>query len=139
MTLHRAVLADLLDAEVRQARNKLGDAASDLRRDGTNVLITLRRPDGSWNLLLDGSRYDSEPFDVTLVNDQGGVLALEKWIPGFAWGMHPSLNTPFVCVSGTRGYYSHESHYTERWDSSRYSLRLDSLIESLLRKAGLHV
>lgn len=138
MALHPAVLADLLDEEVRQARIKLGEDAGDLRREGTNVLITVKRPDGTWNLLLDGSRFDSEPFDVTLVDDDGEVLALEKWIPGFALGIHPSLNVPFVCVSGTRGYYAHESHFTERWDSHRFSMRLDSLLDFLLRKAGVH-
>ncbi len=134
MALHPAVLADLLDEEVRQARIKLGEHAGDLRREGTNVLMTVKRPDGTWSLLLDGSRYDSEPFDVTLVDNDGGVLPLEKWIPGFALGIHPSLNVPFVCVSGTRAYYAHESHFHERWDSHRFSMRLDSL----LRKAGVH-
>lgn len=138
MTLHPAVLADLLDAEVRRARMKLGENAGDLRRVETNILMTLNRGDGSWNLQLDGSRYDSEPFDATLVDDNGAVLAVEKWIPGFGLGIHPSLGVPFVCVSGTRGYYSHESHFTERWDSHRFSLRLDSLLDSLLRKAGIH-
>lgn len=138
MALHPAVLADLLDTEVRRASLKLGEAAGDLRRVGTNILMTLVREDGSWNLRLDGSRYDSEPFDVTLVDDEGEILAVEKWIPGFGLGIHPSLGVPFVCVSGTRGYYSHESHFSERWDSHRFSLRLDSLLESLLRKAGIH-
>ena len=52
---------------------------------------------------------------------------MEQWIPGFGLGIHPSLGVPFVCVSGTRGYYAHESHFAERWDSHRYSMRLDSL------------
>lgn len=138
MALHPAVLADLLDREVRQARNKLGEAAGDLRRVGTSILMTLVREDGCWNLRLDGSRYDSEPFDATLVDDEGEILAVEKWLPGFGLGIHPSLGVPFVCVSGTRGYYSHESHFSERWDSHRFSMRLDSLLESLLRKAGIH-
>jgi hypothetical protein len=138
MALHPVILADLLDTEVRRARQKLGGAAGDLRRVGTDIHMTLIRGDGSWNLRLDGSRYDAEPFDATLVDDEGEILTLEKWIPGFALGIHPSLNVPFVCVSGTRGYYSHESHYSERWDSHRFSMRLDSLLESLLRKAGIH-
>jgi len=138
VALHPAVLADLLDEEVRQARAKLGPAASDLRRVGTDVVIKIVREDGAWTMRLDGSRYDSEPFDVTLVDDEGAILPLEKWIPGFALGIHPSLNVPFVCVSGTRGYYSHESHFAERWDSHRYSMRLDTLLDFLLRKAGVH-
>ena len=138
MALHPMVLADLLDTEVRRARLKLGEGAGDLRRVGTNILMTLTRDGNSWNLQLDGSRYDSEPFDATLVDNDGQILPLEKWIPGFALGIHPSLGVPFVCVSGTRGYYAHESHFTERWDSHRFSLRLDSLLDSLLRKAGIH-
>lgn len=138
MVLHSAVLADLLDTEVRRANLKLGDMAGDLRRVGTNILMTVVREDGSWNLRLDGSRYDSEPFDATLVDGEGEILAAEEWIPGFGLGIHPSLGVPFVCVSGTRGYYSHESHFSERWDSHRFSMRLDSLLESLLRKAGIH-
>lgn len=138
MALHPAVLADLLNTEVRRARLKLGEDAGDLRRVGTNILMTLTRDGNSWNLQLDGSRYDSEPFDATLVDDDGQILPLEKWIPGFALGIHPSLGVPFVCVSGTRGYYAHESHFTERWDSHRFSMRLDSLLDSLLRKAGIH-
>lgn len=138
MTLHPAVLADLLDTEVRRARLKLGEDAGDLRRVRTNILMTLTRDGSSWNLQLDGSRYDSEPFDARLVDDDGQILPLEEWIPGFALGIHPSLGAPFVCVSGTRGYYAHESHFTERWDSHRFSMRLDSLLDSLLRKAGIH-
>jgi hypothetical protein len=138
VALHPAVLADLLEGEVRQARRRLGDRAGDLRRVGSNVVLTMTRPDGTWILQLDGSRYDSEPFDVTLVDDDGEVLPLERWIPGFALGIHPSLNVPFVCVSGTRGYYAHESHFAERWDSHRFSMRLDTLLDFLLRKAGIH-
>lgn len=138
MALHPAVLADLLDTEVRRARLKLGDRAGDLRRVENDIMMTLTRDDRSWNLKLDGSRYDSEPFDATLVDDNGQILAAEQWIPGFGQGIHSSLGVPFVCVSGTRGYYAHESHFTERWDSHRFSMRLDSLLDSLLRKAGLH-
>ena len=138
MALHPAVLADLLDAEVRRARLKLGKRATDLRRVGTNIVMPMTRDDGTWNLQLDGSRYDSEPFDATLVDKDGQILPAEQWIPGFGLGIHPSLGVPFVCVSGTRGYYAHESHFTERWDSHRFSMRLDSLLDSLLRKAGIH-
>lgn len=138
MALHPAVLADLLDDEVRQACRRLGARAGDLHRVGSNLVMTVTRPDGAWVLQLDGSRYDSQPFDVTLLDVDGELLPLEKWIPGFALGIHPSLNVPFVCVSGTRGYYAHESHFAERWDSHRYSLRLDSLLDSLLRKAGIN-
>jgi hypothetical protein len=137
VTLHPVVLADLLDREVRQARQRLGPRAGDLRREGSDVTMSLVRPDGTWTMRLDGSRYDGEPFDVALVDHDGQVLPVERWIPGFHLGVHPSLNVPWVCVSGTRGYYAHESHFTDRWDTSRYTLRLDTLLDHLLRKAGL--
>lgn len=137
MSLHPVVLADLLDTEVRQARDRLGQRVHDLRREGDNLLMTLVRPDGTWTLRLGGERYDAEPFDVALVNDDGAVLPLERWIPGFAHSVHSSLGVPWVCVDGTRAYYCWEGHHAERWDSIRYAKRADSLLEHLLTKAGL--
>jgi hypothetical protein len=137
MALHPAILADLLDIEVEQARSRLGERACDLRRRGSALVMTLRRPDGTWTLRLDGSRYDAEPFDVALVDENGAVLPLERWIPGFAHGIHSSLQVPWVCVSGTRAYYAHESHFAERWDAVRYAHRADSLLAHLLHKARL--
>jgi hypothetical protein len=137
MALHPVVLHELLDAEVALARRRLGPRANDLRRTDDSLVMTLIRPDGSWTLQLDGSRYDAEPFDVALVDDAGAVQPLEAWIPGFALGIHTSLGVPWVCVSGTRGYYSHESHFGERWDSIRFTARADSLLDHLLRKVGL--
>jgi hypothetical protein len=137
MALHPSVLADLLDAEVRLVRSRLGPRAHDLHRRGSNLLMTLVRPDGTWTLRLDGEQYDAEPFDVALVDDDGVVLPLERWIPGFAHGMHSALGVPWVCVNGTRAYYAHESHFAERWDAIRYTNRADSLLGHLLTKAGL--
>ena len=137
MALHPTVLADLLDAEVEQARRHLGSRANDLRRHDDALVMTLVRPDGTWTLRLDGSRYDAEPYDVALVDAAGVVLPLEAWIPGLGFGLHPTLGVPWVCVSGTRGYYCHESHYLERWDAVRYRDRADTLLDKLLGKAGL--
>lgn len=47
MTLHPLVLADLLDAEVELARDRLGERAFDLRREGDALLMSLVRPVGS--------------------------------------------------------------------------------------------
>ena len=137
MTLHPIVLADLLDIEVEQARDLLGERAHDLRREGSDLLMTLRRPDGTWTLRLDGSRYDAEPFDVALVDEHAEILPLERWIPGFAHGIHSSLQVPWVCVDGTRAFYAHESHYADRWDTVRYVHRTSSLFAHLLKKVGL--
>lgn len=137
MALHPVLLAELLDLELERAREKLGDRAGDLHREGTHLLMTLAQGERSWTLRLDGTRFDAEPYDVALVDSEGNVLPIEDWIPNFALGIHTSLNVPWVCVNGTRAYYAHESHYKERWDHDRSALRADSLLEKLLAKVGL--
>lgn len=137
MSLHPAILVDLLDREVAQARSFLGSRANDLHRDGCHLLMTLIRPDGEWILRLDGTHFDTEPYDVALVDEDGVILPIELWIPGFAQGIHPVLNVPWVCVSGTRGYYLYQGHHLARWDTDRYSSRADSLINHLLIRAGI--
>lgn len=137
MALHPAVLHELLDAEVQVARARLGSRAGDLHRSGTALVMTLARPDGIWTLRLDGSGYDAGPFDVALVDDDGAVLRIEDWIPGLAHSVHPVLGVPWICMSGTCAYYCYPGHHQDRWDAHRFQLRADSLLDSLLRKAGL--
>ena len=115
------------------ARLRLCDLAGDLRRVGSDILMTLAREDGAGT--------SARRFAIRLRAVRRGPRRRlrrdprgRQWIPGFGLGIHPSLGVPFVCVSGTRGYYAHESHFAERWDSHRYSMRLDSLLESLLRR-----
>lgn len=135
--LHPTILADLLDSEVALARHALGDRAGDLRRDGLRLVMTLARPDGTWRLRLDGARFDAEPYEVALGDSHDELLPLEGWPPSFAHGVHPVLGVPWVCVSGTRGFYLYEGHHGDRWDAVRYSARADTLLERLLTKAGL--
>jgi hypothetical protein len=137
VALHPAVLRRLLDSEVEVARSRLGSRTGDLHRDGEALLMTLVRPDGSWTLRLDGSRYDADPLDLALVDEGRAVLALERWSPGLAQGMHPVLQVPWACISGTRGYYCCPGHHQERWDAVRFQLRADSLLDTVLRKVGL--
>jgi hypothetical protein len=137
MVLHPAVLRDLLDLEVEVARTRLGSRAGDLHRDGDALVMTLVRPDGSWRLQLDGRGYDAEPFDLALTDDDGAVLSLERWIPGLAQGIHPVLQAPWACISGTRGYYCYPGHHQDRWDTARFQLRADSLLDTVLRKVSL--
>ncbi|BEP15932.1 hypothetical protein acdb102_42430 [Acidothermaceae bacterium B102] len=137
MALHPALLDELLDLELDRARARLGERAGDLHREGPHLLMTLTVAQRSWQLRLDGTRFDAEPYDVALVDTDGDVLPLEDWIPGFAHGIHTSLQVPWVCVNGTRAYYAHESHFKERWDHDRATLRADSLLLKLLAKAGL--
>ena len=137
MALHPAVLHDLLDLEVQVARTRLGSRAGDLHRDANTLRMTLIRPDGSWTLRLDGAGYDAEPFDLALVGDDGEVLPLEAWIPGLAHSVHPILGVPWACISGTRAYYRYPGHHQDRWDTARFQLRADSLLDTVLRKVGL--
>lgn len=137
MALHPQVLSGLLDIEVEQARALLGPRAGDLRHDDGMLLMTLERPDGSWNLRLDARDFDAEPYDLTLVDEAGRPLPLEAWPSGLGYGIHPVLATPWACVSGTRAYYSYPGHHAERWDTGRYSLRADTLLRHVLRKVGL--
>lgn len=137
MVLHPTVLHDLLDVEVEVARAALGTRAGDLHRDDSSLLMTLQRPDGAWILRLDGSRYDAEPFDLALVDNDGAVLPMDRWIPGLAHSVHPVLHVPWICISGTRAYYCFPGHHQDRWDAARYLLRADSLLDIVLRKVNL--
>lgn len=137
MPLHPAVLRDLLDLEVEVARARLGSRAGDLHRADDALVMTLIRPDGSWTLQLDGYRYDAEPFGVALVDDEGQVLPIDRWIPGLVHSVHPVLQVPWACISGTRGYYCYPGHHHDRWDAARFQLRADSLLDTVLRKVGL--
>lgn len=137
MPLHPVVLADLLDVEVEQARSVLGDRAGDLHREGPFLRMTITRPDGTWPLQLDGTRFDSEPYDVALVDDDGQILPIDRWIPGVAHSVHPVLGVPWICISGTRAYYAYPGHHLDRWDAGRYSLRADSLIRRILERVGV--
>lgn len=131
------MLSDLLDAEVEQAKALLGPRVGDLRHEDGAILMTLTRPDGSWNLRLDARDFDAEPYDLALVDDVGQTLPLEAWTPGLGYGIHPVLGTPWACISGTRAYYSFPGHHAERWDTGRYALRADTLLRRVLEKVGL--
>jgi hypothetical protein len=136
MTLHPTVLADLLDIEVEQARSALGDRAGDLHREGPFLRMTITRPDGTWMLQFDGTHFDSEPYDVALVDGNGTVLPFDCWIPGLAHSVHPVLGVPWVCISGTRAFYAYPGHHLDRWATGRYSLRADTSIRRILDRVG---
>ncbi len=137
MALHPRVLSELLDAEVEQARAALGARAGDLRHEDGVILMTLTRPDGSWNLRLDARDFDAEPYDLSVVDTAGHTLPLEAWPPGLAHSVHPVFGTAWACISGTRAYYSYPGHHADRWDTGRYSLRADTLLRHVLQKVGL--
>ena len=137
MTLHPEVLAELLDLEVQAARTALGERAGDLRREGSHLLMTLDRRDGTWTLRLDGTNYNAQPYDLALIDDSGAVLPLEQWIPGLAHSVHPVLHRAWACISGTAAYYSFPGHHAERWDAVRYDQGAASLLGVVLKKVNL--
>jgi hypothetical protein len=136
VTLHPALLHELLDAEIAVAMQRLGSRVAGIRRDGHVVQTPVTAPDGrrAW-LSLDGRHYDAEPFSVSMVDD-GGSTGSEVWPPALLGGIHPVFRRPFVCVRGCAEYYTHPSHFQDRWDASRNQLRLADLLDHLLRKAG---
>lgn len=137
MALHPELLAELLDSQVQVARAALGKRAGDLHREGSNLLMTLKRDDGTWMLRLDGAGYNAQPYDLALVGADGAILPLEAWIPGLAHSVHPVLNHPWACISGTAAYYSFPGHHVERWDAVRNQQGADSLLAKVLRKVNL--
>lgn len=137
MTLHPELLGELLDLEVQVARTALRERAGDLHRDGSFLLMTLKRDDGQWTLRLDGTHYNAQAYDLALVDTAGNVLPFDAWIPGLAHSTHPILNRAWACISGTAAYYCFPGHHAERWDAVRYQQGADSLLATVLKKVNL--
>jgi hypothetical protein len=119
------------------ARRRLGNRVTGIRRDGATARTPVTAPDGTrvW-LCLDGTGFDAEPFAVTITEDDGSAAPAGRWPAGLLSGIHPVLGRPFVCVRGCAEYYSHPSHFQDRWDTVRPALRLAELLDHLLRRAG---
>lgn len=135
--LHHRILSDLLDDELETAQARLGARCVGLAHDGRYVRCPLQ-PLGAlprW-LRLDGSRYDAEPFRVTVCGEDDTPLAAEQWPAGLMHSVHPVLGVPFSCVQGTWEYHLHPGHHQDRWDAHRSRLRMADLLDHLLRKAG---
>jgi hypothetical protein len=135
--LHPTLAAEMLDAEVEVARDRLGDRVSAITRSGTTIQVPYRSPHGqSVRLQLDGAHYDAEPFRVAVVDDGGSVVEHGRWPAGLSHSIHPVLGRPFACVRGTFEYHCHPSHLNDRWDTYRSTIRLVDLVDHLLRKSG---
>ena len=137
MSLHPALLAEMLDEEVAVARQELGGRISRLEVVDTGVLCHLAGTNvGNAILALDGQSYDAEPFRVTVIDESGAVADQPRWPGSLFHSIHPGLSRGFVCVRGTFEYHCHPSHLNERWDTYRTTLRLPRLLDHLVRKAG---
>lgn len=134
--LHPSLLAEMLDAEVDLAQQRLGERARDLRHDGRFVTCSLPSPDGSpLELRLDALRYDGEPVRVDVCGTNGPV-GPERWPAGLMHSIHPVTGLPFACIQGVYEYYIHPSHLQDSWDSIRANKRIPEILDHLLRKAG---
>ncbi len=131
--LHPLVLREMLDDEVAASEDRLGGRIGTIERRGGSVSVSLGR---GLDLVLDGSRYDAEPFRVSIVDARGEPVPHEAWPAGMSLGQHPVLERPFACIQGTYEYHCHPSHLTDHWAIYRNSLRLPDLLDHLLRKAG---
>lgn len=130
--LHPSVLVEMLSDEVAAAHDRLGERAATLRRVGTLVTADV----GEDRLVLDGARYDAEPFRVSVADRSGQPVAHEGWPPGLSHGVHPVFNRPFACIQGTYEYHAHPSHLDDHWARYRAAIRLPDLLDHLLKKAG---
>lgn len=131
--LHPALVAELLDAEVDVAAKRLGTRVAHITRNGTHVMCGLQ---SGAVIDVDGTRYDAEPYAVSIVNSDGDALAGEAWPPGLNHGEHPLLGRPFICIRGTFEYHSHPSHLEDQWDRYRGRIALADLLEHILRRTG---
>jgi hypothetical protein len=137
VSLHPALLAEMLGDEVMVARSKLGDRITKLEVVGTDVLCHLTETNvGDAIIRLDGRNYDSEPFSVTVIDETGAVTDQSRWPGNLCGGIHPGLGRGFVCIQGTFEYHCHSSHLGDRWDIYRPTLRLPHLLDHLVRRAG---
>lgn len=130
--LHPSVLGQMLDDEVAAAEERLGSRAS-LHRDGSTIVV----PIGEVRIVLDGARYDVEPFRFTVTDEAGQQVTHEQWPRSLSLGAHPILGRPFACVQGTYEYHAHPSHLDDHWARYRHTIRLPDLVDHLLRKAGM--
>jgi hypothetical protein len=137
MTLHPLLLAELLEAEADVARQRLGGRVADVEVSGPLVYAWLTpREDGGVAIRLDGTRYDAEPFRMTVVGSDGGKLPAKQWPGELFHAIHPVLRRPFACVRGTYEYHCHPTHAADAWDAYRMRIRLADLLDHLVGKAG---
>ena len=74
MTLHPALLSDMLQDEVSAARVRLGSRTAGLELKGHNVICTLEGTNvGTALLRLDARDYDAEPMAFAVVQPDGTI------------------------------------------------------------------
>ncbi len=87
-------------------------------------------------LRFDARNYDFEPLDVEPVDPiTRGLLDPSAWMKrgGAQFPLHPLQDgRPFLCIKGTRAYYTHPSHSPketgERWERHRRDLKIVDIL-----------
>ena len=137
MTLHPALLADMLRDEVAAARVRLGSRIAGLELEGHNVICTLEGTNvGTAFLRLDARDYDAEPMAFAVVQPDGTVADRTRWPGQLFHSVHSVLGRPWACVQGTYEYHCWPAHTADRWDALRATLRLPHLLDHLVKRAG---
>lgn len=129
--LHPNIVADILDAEIEVTAARLADGIRSLSREGSYVYAQLT---GGTTLRFDGSRYDTDPYDVAVLDAAKTPLPEAAWPPGLNHGQHPILNRPFICIRGTGEYHAHPSHLSDPWDLYRGRIALADLLGHIIRR-----
>ena len=135
--LHPAVVAELLEQEAAVAREAHGRRFASLKVIGTDVICHINGTNqGDVVVRLDGSRDDAEPLGVSILNPDGTIAPLDKWPGSVYHSDHPTLRRSWSCTRGCFEYHQFPGHSNESWDVYRHDIRLVSLLNHLLRKAG---
>jgi len=134
VTLHPAVLADLLaqEADVAQQRH---ERLATFEAVGSYVDVRFQAQERQWTLRLAGDDYDRLPLSVSFVDPAGQPLPLEQWPPGVPHSVHPVLHRPWICLRGTLEYHQWPGHTSDSWDMSRSDLRLADVAGHILERA----
>ena len=89
-------------------------------------------------LRFDCSDYDLQPIEVEPVDPTTrGPLTRDQWMKrdGGAFPEHELKKMPFLCISGTRDYYTFFGHRPsvtgERWEKLRDGLQVRELVGTI--------
>jgi hypothetical protein len=135
MTLHPAVVAEMLEVEADSVRQRLGGYIDELELDGTRVLIRPKSWSGRW-MCLDGSEYDQRPLRLSVLDAERQQT--DDWPGKLRAGSerHPILHEPWACIRGTYQYHAYPGHAEETWDQFRIGIRMVHLVTHILKNAA---
>jgi hypothetical protein len=107
--------------------------------DYASLFIRFRNCDSVPRLIhFDCTDYDTHPIAIEPVDPETRrPLPESAWLlrNGNVFPPHPLIKGPFLCLAGTRHYYTHPSHTPQvtgqRWEELRLEFKLADLIQSL--------